>query len=222
MRNSAGFIVFAIFAFFAAAHAEPPAESVERMVVEEALHAGLSPELALAVAKVESGFKAAAVSSVGARGVMQIMPATARGEFGVGSDLLENPRINARLGVYYLKSLVDYYGSEEFALSHYNGGTRVGPPPYSRVIPETRSYVEAVLSWKRRFEGEGAVARILAGLDPVQRVTADLSHPSPAPRAARVVLASHRATPVSHAVPHEDSSGRWVAFAPIAGDGGRW
>jgi soluble lytic murein transglycosylase-like protein len=138
-------------------------DQIQRIVVEESLRAGLAPELALAVAKVESGYNPAAQSGAGARGVMQIMPATARGEFGVGPDLLHRPVINIRLGVAYLKSLLDSYGSEVAALSHYNGGSRaVRLPP-----AETRAYVASVLAWKRRYHAEGAAQAIMAGLAPV-------------------------------------------------------
>lgn len=212
-----------------AAHATGGAftrEDIQRMVVEEAAHAGLSPELALAVAKVESGFNPMALSSAGARGVMQIMPATARGEFGVGSDLLWSPAINIRLGVAYLKMLLDYYGREEFALSHYNGGSRVGPPPYSQVIPETRNYVAAVLSWKQRYQSQGGASVILANLgtitprQPVLRQVAErrvVSRPQPVVR--RDVIAIDRRGRSGM----EDSRGRWVPVSDWNGGGsGRW
>ena len=59
---------------------------IKEIVVEEALATTVPPSLALAVAKVESDFQARALSLKGARGVMQIMPATATGEFGVDAD----------------------------------------------------------------------------------------------------------------------------------------
>ena len=101
--------------------------------------------LALAVAHAESGFDARARSHKGARGVMQIMPATARGEYGVHPDTLWNPRVNIRLGLHFLGRLIERYdGRIDLALSYYNGGSAVGRPGRARVIPATRSYVRKV------------------------------------------------------------------------------
>ncbi len=58
---------------------------IKEIVIEEALATTVSPSLALAVAKVESDFRARALSAKGARGLMQIMPATAEHEFGVAA-----------------------------------------------------------------------------------------------------------------------------------------
>lgn len=140
------------FAGPAAARTAPSA-NIERMIVEEAARQGIPASLILAVAKVESNFKARAESSAGARGVMQIMPKTARDLYGVPADDLWDPQLNIQLGVDYLKSLIKQYGGRwDLALSHYNGGSRVGTPPNARVIPATRGYVDAVLAWQRRYE----------------------------------------------------------------------
>jgi len=165
--------------------AAPSRAEVERAVVREALRAGISPDLALAVAKVESGFNPAALSSAGARGVMQIMPTTARAEFGVERDLLWNANLNIRLGCAYLRMLTTYYGREDLALSHYYGGSRVGPPPFSRVIPETRDYVELVLAWKERFAEQGTARQLMAGLDPQAIRPVNGTIPSPGDRPSR-------------------------------------
>lgn len=130
----------------------PPPTSAEvaevlKILEEETRHSNVSLALAKAVAKVESGFRSNALSPAGARGVMQIMPATARGEFGVDPDTLWDPRVNIRLGVRFLGQLIDRYGSVDIALSHYNGGSRVGPPGRAKVIPATQPYVDAVNAW---------------------------------------------------------------------------
>ena len=59
---------------------------VQQWIIEEAELTKVPPALALAVAKVESNFRDDALGPQGERGVMQIMPATARGEFGVAPD----------------------------------------------------------------------------------------------------------------------------------------
>ncbi len=128
---------------------------VKRIVVEEALRAGFPPSLAMAVAKAESDFDAAAESSAGARGVMQIMPRTARDLYGVAPDELWDARLNVQLGIDYLESLIRrYHGRWEIALSHYNGGSAVGDPANPRIIPATSAYVNKVLRLQRRYRAE--------------------------------------------------------------------
>lgn len=140
------------FAAPAAARTAPRAD-IQQMIVEEASRQGLPASLILAVAKVESNFKPRAESSAGARGVMQIMPKTGRDLYGVSAAELWDPELNIRLGVDYLKSLIKRYGGRwDLALSHYNGGSRVGTSPNARVIPATQGYVNAVLAWQRRYE----------------------------------------------------------------------
>lgn len=135
-------------------------DDVQRMVVEEALNSTVPPSLALAVARVESDFRVDAESSAGARGVMQIMPATAIGEFGVGPDELWDPRLNIQLGIHFLEQLITRYGGRwDAALSHYNGGSLRGSG--RQVVPHahTRDYVAAVLRWQRRYAAQAALWR---------------------------------------------------------------
>ncbi len=130
----------------------PPPDSAEvaeilKILEEETRNSNVSYALARAVAKVESGFRSNALSPAGARGVMQIMPATARGEFGIDPDTLWDARVNIRTGVKFLGSLITRYDSVDIALSHYNGGSRVGKPGSAKVIPATQPYVDAVNAW---------------------------------------------------------------------------
>ena len=128
---------------------------VKRIVVEEALRAGFPPSLAMAVAKAESDFDAAAESPAGARGVMQIMPRTARDLYGVTPDELWDARLNVQLGIDFLESLIRrYHGRWEIALSHYNGGSAVGDPANPRIIPATSAYVNKVLRLQRQYRAE--------------------------------------------------------------------
>jgi len=133
-------------------------EMVKTIVVEEARALGVDPALALAIAQVESDFNPNAVSHVGARGVMQIMPKTAKDEFGLNPSILFDARINIRTGITFIKQLKQRYGDIEFALSHYNGGSRVtGPDGQLRVIPATRGYVDKVLARMENFQAYRAV-----------------------------------------------------------------
>ena len=125
-------------------HAARPHE-IRQVVVEEAVRMRVPVSLALAVAHAESSFDAGAESSKGARGVMQVMPATAKYEYGIDPDLLWNPRINIRVGLHFLRRLLDRYrGRIDLALSYYNGGSAVGTLPHARVIPATARYVARV------------------------------------------------------------------------------
>jgi soluble lytic murein transglycosylase-like protein len=129
--------------------------AIRRLLLREAADLAVDPALALAVAECESAFDPLAVSRVGARGVMQIMPATCRGEYALHPDVLWQPRLNIRMGLHFLGKLLErYQGQEPFALSYYNGGSRVGDLPNARIIPATRGYVDRVARRKRHYQAE--------------------------------------------------------------------
>jgi soluble lytic murein transglycosylase-like protein len=113
---------------------------------------GVSPALAAAVIRVESGFKPYARSVRGARGLMQLLPATAR-KVGVHSDI-DDPEQNIIAGVKYLKMMLDRYdGDEKLALAAYNAGPAAvdrhgNVPPYR----ETIDYVPRVLEYSKEYE----------------------------------------------------------------------
>jgi len=104
----------------------------------------LAPELIESVILVESNFEARAVSRKGARGLMQLMPATAA---RLGVRNVFDVRQNVEGGVRHLRYLVDLYGGNlALALAAYNAGVDAvgrygGIPPYA----ETRAYVQRVL-----------------------------------------------------------------------------
>ncbi len=80
------------------------------------------------------------------------MPATARGEYGIEPDLLWDARINIRVGLHFLRRLLEkYQGRVELALSYYNGGSRVGILPRAKVIPATRPYVAKVKRLQKHY-----------------------------------------------------------------------
>lgn len=114
---------------------------------------GLDHSLVTAVIKVESDFNPGAVSPKGARGLMQLMPGTAR-ELGVRDSF--DPIQNVDGGVRYLRNLIDFFeGNLPLALAAYNAGREAvlqhgGVPPY----PETRQYVSRVLQYYDLFRRE--------------------------------------------------------------------
>jgi soluble lytic murein transglycosylase-like protein len=122
--------------------AQAPA-AVERAVATSAARYALNPELLSAVAWRESAFRQEAVSRKGARGVMQLMPQTAR-TLGVDPDDLA---ANVDGGAAYLSDLLHRFGGDvSLALAAYNAGPEAvrrwgGTPPYH----ETRAYVSAIL-----------------------------------------------------------------------------
>jgi len=149
---------------------EPPGKPVPRAV-------------GLAVIRQESAFEPTAVSRVGARGLMQLMPATAStvakklGETTSPVQLLNDPAHNMRLGTAYLRQMEEQFASLPLAVAAYNAGPhRVnawlqanGDPrgkeseallDWIELIPfnETRNYVQRVLEnvavYRARLDGE--------------------------------------------------------------------
>jgi soluble lytic murein transglycosylase-like protein len=120
-----------------------PASRYDALIEENATAHGVSPHLVRAVIQQESGFDQFALSSKGAMGLMQLMPATAT-ELGVTNPY--DPAQNIKAGVTYLKGLlVKFAQNVELALAAYNAGptavTRYGAvPPYR----ETKDYVTRI------------------------------------------------------------------------------
>ncbi|MER7002611.1 transglycosylase SLT domain-containing protein [Dactylosporangium sp. NPDC000555] len=137
---------------------------------------GVSPTLLAAVAKVESGFDPAAVSRAGALGLMQLMPATAR---GLGVDALDPAQAvdgAARL----LSSHLTRFGSLDLALAAYNaGGGAVsrygGIPPFA----ETQAYVPKVKAAMAQLTAPMAAPGAGRALSPT--AVAPLAAPSEGP-----------------------------------------
>jgi len=153
-------------------------DSLMRLVVQEAgKTANVTPSVALAVAKIESGFRPHVVSSAGAIGVMQIMPKTGRDVFGLSRTELFDPAINIKAGVTFLDQLITRYdGRIDLALSHYNGGSRVTAGPEPKIIPVTRGYVIKVLAAAQAYEA--GWAGVISDRDGAGRAVASANTPS--------------------------------------------
>jgi hypothetical protein len=118
---------------------------------ETARRHGLNPQLIAAVAHVESRFNPRAVSAKGARGLLQVMPATGR-RLGFQPAELYDPLKNLDAGARYLRQLADRYADDvDLVLAAYNAGEGAvarfgGVPPFR----ETRTYLDrvyAALGW---------------------------------------------------------------------------
>lgn len=147
-------------------------EQIMNMIVEEATKQGVDPKLALALAKQESGYNANARSKVGAMGIMQLMPNTAK---GLGVKDPWDPQQNIRGGIKLLAGLTKKYGNDtKRILAAYNAGSgavddylygtnKTGQNPKHRknAMPydgtgykETKGYVNNILSMMNNASSE--------------------------------------------------------------------
>lgn len=130
-------------------------------LIEQASHQyNVNSSLIKAVVDAESSFQNHAVSSAGAKGLMQLMDDTAQG-LGVTDPF--DPQQNIQAGASYLSNLLqNYNGSESMALAAYNGGSgrlaRLGITneqqlyeKYDQLPLETQSYVQKVLQLKNNY-----------------------------------------------------------------------
>jgi soluble lytic murein transglycosylase-like protein len=133
-----------------------------------ALH--IDPLYALALIKIESGFRADAISGQGARGLLQVRPQTGRSiamagrRGGVGTDSrgavhalrLSDPRTNVAVGLRYLQQMQRQFDDEAMALAAYNIGPARVRHRLGRGTPVPRTYADRVLQTYRAFAAQCA------------------------------------------------------------------
>lgn len=144
-------------------------EAVARALASEAESARVDPLLVLAMIEVESGFDADASSQAGARGLMQLLPATMQREaeaLGLENASPDDPVANVRAGVRYLRRCLDAFpGHQDLALMSYNAGpNRVLEFVTDGEVPEWAAV------YPRRVEAEWRRLRKAFGADPAPRV----------------------------------------------------
>lgn len=138
------------------------------LITREAQRNDIPPEWAFAIARRESSFMSDAVSSANAKGLMQILPSTARylEKRRVSTRDLIDPNTNARLGTRYLRYLLNKLDNNPLlATASYNAGLAkvmqwlpdsdaVEADIWVETIPfkETRNYVKAVLTYQQIYE----------------------------------------------------------------------
>ena len=133
----------------------------DKLIAEESRRYGIDASMVSALIRAESNYEPRAVSRKGARGLMQLMPATAR-RLSLSQPF--DPVANVRAGVRYLKELVDRFDHRpDLVLAAYNAGENAvenygGVPPYR----ETQGYVKRILSW-----WTPAIATAPAGAAPI-------------------------------------------------------
>lgn len=145
---------FGAVLFDSSAKIETPMPPYIAALMSEAGRAhGVDPRLLAAVAHRESAFNPNALSPVGAGGLMQLMPATAR---FLGCSNVFDARQNVYAGARYLRTLLDaFHGDLDLTLAAYNAGPGAvqkyrGVPPYR----ETRAYVASIrANYERALRG---------------------------------------------------------------------
>jgi len=125
------------------------ASAYDDLIDSAAAKNGIDPALLKAVIQAESGFNTNAMSGAGAKGLMQLMPGTARA-LGVSDPFDAAQSIEG--GARYLKQQITRFGDESLALAAYNAGPGAvlkhgGVPPFR----ETQNYVSKVLSYKEAY-----------------------------------------------------------------------
>ena len=123
-----------------------PSDAAVRSLIEQAARRhDLDADLLMALIRQESGFNTLAVSRTGARGLMQLMPRTAK-RYGVAR--VHDPGENIAAGSAYLSDLLDRFGRLDLALAAYNAGEGAVQKYGKRIPPyaETANYVAAVMA----------------------------------------------------------------------------
>jgi soluble lytic murein transglycosylase len=139
-------------------------------IKQEARRYGIDPYMAAGLIRQESVFNPTAISRVGARGLMQVMPATGQmiarkqGGGSISAADLYNPAINVKLGMNYLAQMLGQFGRIEYAAAAYNAGPGrakawiaerggLDIEEWIETIPftETRGYVQGVLRYAANY-----------------------------------------------------------------------
>ena len=130
-----------------------PNESIpfHGIIIQVAGRYEVDPHLIRAIILAESGYNPKAKSKKGARGLMQLMPSTAK---SLGVEDIYDPEENIDGGVRYFRSLLDRFdGDVQLALAAYNAGSRhvrnyEGIPPFKA----TQRYIKKVLKFHKKFK----------------------------------------------------------------------
>ena len=201
---------------------KPRPSAYDGLITRTARRVSLDPLLIKSVMHAESDFDPNAVSRRGARGLMQLMPATAR-RYGVSHVF--DPRENVMAGARYLSDLLDRFdGRLELALAGYNAGEHAvsqtgGIPPYD----ETRRYVKKVMHLYREYRNDKcrqevddavSIRGTIISCSSSYTTTADSGDTTPSAQASSAQVTPSRSqsrepSPPSTLVSAGDSSRQW-------------
>ena len=126
---------------------------------------GVDPRLMKSLIAYESTYNHRAVSRVNATGLTQVMPATAKGEYGLSRQHLYHPETSVRAGARYLEKMYRQFGRLDLALAAYNAGPGRVKSAGNRIpnIRETKAYVNNVTAlytaFKQKFPGQQCVGQ---------------------------------------------------------------
>jgi soluble lytic murein transglycosylase-like protein len=138
--------------------------TLARKIVDVALAEGIDPELGFRMIRVESGFKTTARGAMGAAGLLQIMPSTARTldrSVDTRQELLD-PGTNLRLGFHYLRQMIERYdGDVRLGVLAYNRGEIAVDRALKRGRDPENGYSHKVLGTRggHPYKGDGLVAK---------------------------------------------------------------
>lgn len=122
---------------------------------DAAIAEGIEPDLAFRLVKAESEFNTRATSPVGAVGLTQVMPSTARFFMrGVTKQRLYDPGLNARIGFRYLRGLIKEYKSVRLALLVYNRGPAAVDYALEQGLDPANGYEKVVM---KGYRGRGVL-----------------------------------------------------------------
>lgn len=130
---------------------------VAGLICAESHRYGCDPHLVLALIMVESSFYSKAISSKGAKGLMQLRPYVARAlaqEVGIAwieEQVIYDPEVNIRLGLYYLSQLILQFQDLKVALAAYNFGPTYIREQIELGMPLPTQYANKVLKKYRRL-----------------------------------------------------------------------
>lgn len=147
------------------------ASALAETIWAESRKYALDPMLVLAVIKVESEFRSAAISSYGARGLMQLLPAVAHSlaadanlESWEGEKSLHDPAINIKLGAFYLGHLKERFGDIGVALTAYNRGPTWVQKQIESKAALPKEYARKVISAFRHYREKGRDRRTASNM----------------------------------------------------------
>ncbi|MBW2563314.1 MAG: lytic transglycosylase domain-containing protein [Deltaproteobacteria bacterium] len=129
------------------------------IVLKAANRHKVDPAMVMAIIMAESSYNPKAISKKGAKGLMQLMPTTAR---SLGVKDIFNPEHNIDAGVRYFKKLLNQFdGDVELALAAYNAGSRKvkehrGIPPFKA----TKYYIKKVIKYYRHYKTQMDSSRL--------------------------------------------------------------